>query len=56
MKGDIKPPNIEEDLYERIVFSAARPATPHLSNDVVPQSTEIVLQFREGIENVEFCY
>ena len=51
MKADIKTPDIEEDLYERIVFSAG---TLHLSNDVVPQSTEIVLQFREGIENVEF--
>jgi len=50
MKGGIKTPNIEEDLYERIVYSAA---PPHLSNDIVPQSTEIVLQFREGIENVE---
>jgi hypothetical protein len=53
MKGDIKTPNIEENLYERIVFSVA---TLHLSNDDVPQSTEIVLQFGEGIENVEFRY
>ena len=51
MKGDIKTPNIVEDLYERIVFSAA---TLHLSNDVVPQSTEIVLRFGEGVANVEF--
>ena len=56
MKGDIKTPNIGKDLHERIVFSDARPATLHLTNDVIPQSTEIVLQLREGIENVEFRY
>jgi len=48
MKGDIETPNIEEDIYEKMVFSAAT------LNDVVPQSTEIVLQFGEGIEDVEF--
>ena len=51
MKGDIKTLDIEEDLHERIVLSTA---ILHLSNDVVPQSTEIVLEFRDGIENVEF--
>jgi hypothetical protein len=53
MKGDIKTPNIEENLYERIAFIVV---TRHLSNDVVPQSTETVLQFGEGIANVEFRY
>ena len=50
MKGGIKIPNIAEDVFERTAFSMA--SLP--LNDVVPQSTEIVLQFGEGIVNVEF--
>jgi hypothetical protein len=54
MKGGTKTPNIAEDLYERISFSAA--TLLRFSNDFIPQSTEFVLQFGEGIANVEFGY
>jgi hypothetical protein len=44
-------PNLDEDLDERVIIS---PAVLRLLNNQVPQITELVLQFREGIENVEF--